>query len=149
MLDPLPGIGVEDAIIHLLQRLLSDLEEVRSTVRVMFFYFSRAFNTIQPALLRENLVGARVDEQLTAWTIGYLTNRPQYVRLLDCVSEVAVCSTGVPQGTVFSPFLFSLDTSDFRYNLDHRHMQKFSAIIGCVSDGNDQKYKGLLSDFLS
>ena len=86
VLDPLPGIGVEDDFIYLLHRLLSDLEEVGSTVRVMFFYFPRAFNTIQPALLRGKLEEAGVDEQLTAWTIGYLTNRPQYVRLHDCVS---------------------------------------------------------------
>ena len=48
------------------------------------------------------------------WTIDYLTNRPQYVRLHDCVSEVVVCSTGAPQGTVLSPFLFSLYTSDLQ-----------------------------------
>ena len=44
-----------------------------------FFYFSSVFNTIQPALLRGKLEGARVDEQLTAWTIDYLANIPQYV----------------------------------------------------------------------
>ena len=40
------------------------------------------------------------------------------------VSGVVVCST--PQDTVLSPFLFSLYTSDFRYNYDHCHMKKFS-----------------------
>ena len=118
---------------------------------VMFFDFSSAFNTIQPALLREKLVGAGVDEELTAWTIHYLTNRPQYVRLHDCVSEVVVCSTGAPQGTVRSPFLFSLYTSDFRYNSDHCHIQKFSDdmdIIGCISNGNNKEYREVISDFV-
>ncbi|KAI4901268.1 hypothetical protein NFI96_028900 [Prochilodus magdalenae] len=55
-LDPLqfayqPGIGVEDAIIHLLHRPLSHLENAGSTLRIMFFDFSSAFNTIQPMLL--------------------------------------------------------------------------------------------------
>ena len=89
-----------------------------------------------------------MDEQLTAWTIDYLTNRPQYMRLHDCVSEV-VCSTGA---TGHSPFiLFSLYTSDFRYKSDHCHIQ-FSddtAIIGCVSDGNDKDYRGVISDFVT
>ena len=118
---------------------------------IMFFHFSSAFNTIQPALLRRKLERAGVDEQLTAWTIDYLTNRPQYLRLHDCVSQVVVCSTGAPQGTVLSPFLFSLYTSDFRYNSDHCHIQRFSdntAIIGCVSDGNNQEYRGPISDFV-
>ncbi|XP_013883677.1 RNA-directed DNA polymerase from mobile element jockey, partial [Austrofundulus limnaeus] len=58
-LDPLqfayqPGIGVEDAVIYLQHRSLSlsHLEQGGNTVRVMFFDFSSAFNTIQHALLR-------------------------------------------------------------------------------------------------
>ncbi|KAF7644467.1 hypothetical protein LDENG_00221510 [Lucifuga dentata] len=120
----------------------------------MFFDFSSAFNTIQPSLLRGKLEGAGVDCHLTAWTIDYFTNRPQYVRLHNCVSDVVVCSMGestIPQGTVLSPFLFSLYTSDFTYNTDHCHTQKFSddtAIIGHVSDGNELEYRGVIKDFV-
>ena len=54
-LDPLqfayqPHIGVEDAIIFLTHTSLSNLENQGSTVRVMLFGFSSAFNTIQPCL---------------------------------------------------------------------------------------------------
>uniref|UniRef100_A0A8C6SN46 Arrestin C-terminal-like domain-containing protein n=1 Tax=Neogobius melanostomus TaxID=47308 RepID=A0A8C6SN46_9GOBI len=86
-----------------------------SPVRVMFFDFSSAFNTIRPTLLRRKLEDAGVDGHLTAWTIDYLTERPQYVRLRSCEFEVVVCSTGSPQGTVLSPFLFTIYTSDFTY----------------------------------
>ena len=58
------------------------------------------------------LEGAEVDCHLAAWLIDYLANRPQYVRLPGCESDVVVCSTGAPQGTVLSPFLFTLYTSD-------------------------------------
>lgn len=85
-LDPLqfayrPGVGVEDAIILLLYRSLSHLENTGGSVRVMFFDFSSTFNTIQPALLRVKLEGAGVNCHLAAWIIDHLTNRPQYVRL--------------------------------------------------------------------
>ena len=68
-LDPLqfayqPGIGVDDAVIYLLHRALSHLENTRSTVRVMFFDFSSAFNTIQPSLLRGKLEEAGVDHHV-------------------------------------------------------------------------------------
>ncbi|KAF7640964.1 hypothetical protein LDENG_00002760 [Lucifuga dentata] len=135
-----PGIGVDDAIIYLLHRSLSHLEHVGSTVRVMLFDFSSAFNTIQPSLLRGKLEGAGVDCHLTAWTIDYLTNRPQCVRLHNCVSD-AVCSMGAPQGK----------TSDFTHNTDHCHIQKFSddtAIIGHVSDGNELANRGVIKDFV-
>lgn len=42
----------------------------------------------------------------------------------------------------------SLCASDFEYNSDPYHIQKFSddtAIIGCISDGNDQEY---INDFV-
>ena len=56
-------------------------------------FLEHNLNPIQPELLRGKVEGAGVEEQLTAWTIDYLTNRPHYIRLHDCVSEVIVCST--------------------------------------------------------
>ncbi|KAI4898966.1 hypothetical protein NFI96_016196 [Prochilodus magdalenae] len=74
LLDPLqfayqPRLGVEDAIIYLLNRVYAHLDKPASTVRVMFFDFSSAFNTIQPALLGDKLnvmQGATVND-FVAW----------------------------------------------------------------------------------
>ncbi|KAI3356779.1 hypothetical protein L3Q82_003318 [Scortum barcoo] len=55
------------------------------------------------------------------------------------------------QGTVLSPFLFTLYTSDFTYSTDSFHQQNFSdyiAIVGCVSEGNDCEYRKLIMDFV-
>ncbi|KAI3362561.1 hypothetical protein L3Q82_012267 [Scortum barcoo] len=52
-----------------------------------------AFNTIHPSLLRVKLQRARASDRLAAWVTNYLTDRPQFVRLQDCVSDVVVCST--------------------------------------------------------
>ncbi|KAF7648077.1 hypothetical protein LDENG_00162460 [Lucifuga dentata] len=77
----------------------------------------------------------RVGSHLVIWITDYFTGRPQYVRLRDCFSETVISSTGKPQGTVLSPVLFTLYTSDFRYNSEPCHMQKYSdatAIVGCI-----------------
>ena len=50
-----PGVGVEDAIIFPLQRTHSHLYKFGSTVRIMFFNLSSAFNRIQPVLLFRKL----------------------------------------------------------------------------------------------
>ena len=118
----------------------------------MFFDFSSVFNTSHPLLLRGKLKGAGVDCHLAAWTTDYLTNRPQYVRLCTCVSDVVVCSTGAPQGRVLSPFLFTRYTSDFTYNTDSCHLQKFSdntAIIAHMPEVNDLEYRRFITNFVA
>ena len=74
----------------------------------------------------------------------YLTDRPQYVRLQNCVSDRVVSNTGTPQGTVLSPFLFTLFTSDFNYRTESCHLQKFSddsAVAGCTDTGDDSEHR--------
>ena len=61
-----------------------------------------------------------------------------------------VSSTGVPQGTVLSPFLFTLFTSDFNYCTESCHLQKFSddsAIVGCIKKGEDSEYRTVVDNF--
>ncbi len=156
-LDPLqfayqPQIGTEDAIIYLLNRVYTHLDKTASTVRVIFFDFSSAFNTIRPALLGERMTAMQVDSPLVSWIVDYLTGRPQYVRLQHCVSDRMVSNTGAPQGTVLSPFLFTLYTTDFNYCTETCHLQKFSddsAVVGCISKGDEVEYRAVVDNFVT
>ena len=79
----------------------------------MFFDFSSGFNTIQPHLLAEKLLKMRISAQTVLWVLGYLTSRLQYVKPGPHVRSTTICTnTGTPQGTVLSPFLFSLYATD-------------------------------------
>ena len=92
-----------------------------------------------------------VNVHLVSWITDYLTERPQFVRLKDCVSETVLCSSGAPQGTVLSPVLFTLYTSDFTYNSESCHIQKFSddsAIVGCIRDGQEGEYRSQVDNFV-
>ncbi|XP_040907892.1 uncharacterized protein LOC121190938 [Toxotes jaculatrix] len=91
-MDPLqfayqPRLGVDDAIIYLLNSVYTHLDKPASTVRIMFFDFSSAFDTIRPTLLGEKLTVMQVDAPLVSWIVNYLTGRPQYVRLQCCGDE--------------------------------------------------------------
>ncbi|KAI3376306.1 hypothetical protein L3Q82_016414, partial [Scortum barcoo] len=135
-MDPLqfayqPGIGVDDAVIYLLQRSLSHLEDAGNTVRITFFFFfdfSSAFNTIHPSLLRVKLERAGASDQLAAWVTSYLTDRLQ-TPVCEAAGLCVRCG-----------------------GLQHScHLQKFSddtAIVGCVSEGNDCEYRKVIMDFV-
>ncbi|TWW71544.1 hypothetical protein D4764_16G0000410 [Takifugu flavidus] len=51
---------------------------LNTTVRVMFFDFSSAFNTIQPRLLRTKLENMQMNAPLVSWIEDYLTADFQY-----------------------------------------------------------------------
>ena len=68
----------------------------------------------------------QVDRCLVAWISSYLTDRSQYVKLKDIMSDTVISCIGAPQGTVLSPLLFTLYTADFCYNSDTFHIQKFA-----------------------
>lgn len=123
-------VGVDNAIIYLLHRAGSQLEELASTVRVMYLItvYDRLLQCIwhypipyQPSLLAEKLYAMQVDHSVVAWITEYLSSRPQYVRLQSTLSDV-VADTVAPKGMVV---IFTIYTSDFRYNTRKCHLQKF------------------------
>ena len=86
LLNPLqfayqPHLGVDDAVIYLLQQDHSHLDGGGGTVRITFFDFCGAFNTIQPLLLGKKLQVMGVDDTMISWITDYLTGRPQFVRM--------------------------------------------------------------------
>ena len=62
-------------------RVYTHLDKPASTVRVMFFDFSSAFNTICPALPVDKFAAMQVEAPIVSWIVDYLMGRPQYVHL--------------------------------------------------------------------
>lgn len=57
------------------------------------------------------------------------TSAFKYVQLRDSIADTVVSSTGAPQGTVLSPVLFVLYTSDFKYNSELCHMSYAKSLL--------------------
>lgn len=52
---------------------------------------------------------------------------------------------------VLSPFLFTLYMSDFQYNSELCHLQKFSddtTVVGYIRDGQEGEYRQLMDNFV-
>lgn len=129
------NMGVDDALIYMLQRTYAHLDTPDAFVRFTFFDFSSAFNTIQPRLLCEKMRRMQLDSSLVQWCMNYLSSRPQYVRLQNSVSNTILSNTGMPQGTV----LFAIYTADFQYNSGSCFLQKFSddtVVVGLIKGGD-------------
>ena len=106
--------STDDAVLYVLENIYSHLEKGGSSVRLMFFDFSSAFNTTQSHLLVQKILNMKLLSSVISWIFDYLTNRLQHVRMNGVLSSVICTNTGAPQGTVLAPFLFSLYTADCR-----------------------------------
>ena len=141
-LDPLQfayraNRGVEDATLTLFHTILKHLDTAGNYVRVLFMDFSSAFNTVQPHLLIQRLINLQVNNSIILWIRSFVNNRPQRVvvqkslfKTVDAlsdknllsmlgdiiVSDELVLNTGVPQGCVLSPLLFSIYTNEIMCN---------------------------------
>ena len=160
ILDPLQfayakGRSTEDAVLFMLDKLYSHLENTRASVsaRIMYFDFSSAFNTIQPHLLADKLAQIHtIPHSMIRWILQYLTNRSQFVKLSNGnTSEVIASNTGVPQGTVLAPFLFTVYTYDIRSTSPHCSVVKFAddtALIGLVENDVDSMFVDQVNRFV-
>ena len=109
--------SVDDATLCLMNYVLQHVDQPNTAskkhfVKILFVDFSSAFNTIQPHLMMKKLHSMGVSPNIILWINDFLTDRPQYVKLLGVGSDVTITNTGAPQGCVLSPLLFTLYTSD-------------------------------------
>ena len=66
--------SVDDAILHVLNNIYSHLDKPATSIRLMFFNYSSAFNTIQPHLLADKLMQhKKIDPATVLWVLDYIS----------------------------------------------------------------------------
>ena len=69
-------------------------------------------------LLKGKQFGYGIDGKTLKWIDSFLWNRQQYMVVNGAKSDCALFFSGVPQGTVLSPLLFSLCINDISTDID-------------------------------
>ncbi len=73
----------------------------------VFLDLKKAFDTVNHKILLTRLSTFNFSPKALRWIESYLADRTQCVRILNQQSDVLRCSTGVPQGSILGPLLFS------------------------------------------
>ncbi|KAK0135828.1 putative RNA-directed DNA polymerase from transposon X-element [Merluccius polli] len=155
LLDPLqfayrPSRGVDDAIVTLLHLVYTHLEAPKTHVKIIFFDFSSAFNTINPNILAQRLVNFGLDGGLILWLLDFLSQRVQQVKVGSSLSDKIITNTGSPQGCVLSPLLFILYTNNCSSPYPGRYLIKFAddtALVSLLKE-SEQDHGPVLPEFL-
>ena len=87
-----------------------------------------------------------------SWIFDYIKNRLQYVWLNVVLSSAIRINTGAPQGTVLTPFLFSLYTADYRSTGESCPVTKFAddtELVGNIFNDEDALHHKLTENFVN
>ena len=108
------GTSTITALITCQHHWLKRLDEDVDFVRIISFHLSKAFDSVPHDIICEKLKATNLNPCVINWIIDFLIDRKQRVVVDGLETEYVDITRGVPQGTVFGPFLFSLMVNDIK-----------------------------------
>lgn len=115
-----PGHSTVSALVKITDDIRLNIENKMLTVLVLLD-FSSAFNTVDLDILLAVLKSMNLSPTVISWFHSYLSCRQQRIVSDDMVSDWCVLTSGVPQGGILSPILFSVFINGISSSLDSNH----------------------------
>ena len=109
---------------HDVLSLLDSKKQV--TIRLGALDFSKAFDSVEPALLISKLSSYEFPRWSISWLFSFLSNREQFIQHKSSKSSLLIVNRGIPQGTVLGPLLFSVMIEDLQFNYPRTLFYKYA-----------------------
>ena len=142
-----PGHRTETALLKVVNDLFLSLNKGNISMLALLD-FSSAFDTIDHTILVHRLhTDFGLTDTVLQWFSSYLTDRTHYVSLCNHCSDFTYVHSGVPQGSVLGPILFTMYTKPLSANIDshsimhHSFADDLQLQMSAPSEQQDNKNK--------
>ena len=150
--------SVETALCRIYNDLIVNKLAGSCTMLVMLD-LTAAFDTVEHSILLNDLKLLGLEGNVLSWFHSYLENRSFVVEIDDGMSERGEMTTGVPQGTILAPILFSIYSIELyhilqRYNIDCHFYADDTQLMVTINDKESAKMEfrsilGIINEWMS
>ena len=102
---------------------------------MIYFDLQKAFDKVPHDLLLRKLIDTGVETDVVRWINNWLLDREQRVVVEGKFSDWAKVDSGVPQGSILGPLLFTIFINDIDTNLKNKIL-KFADDTKIFAFGN-------------
>lgn len=117
-------------------KVTNDIIEIldsKQQCAALFIDLSKAFDTVDHQILLNRLSEIGLSTKAVDWFKNYLSSRTQCVHIDGEISDKLTVNTGVPQGSILGPLLFTIYVNELCEHIDDAkaHLYADDTIIYC------------------